>query len=92
MDGMDSMNGMGGMNGPSSFTPLTTDGVDFSNRSQALGFLTEVLDDSYFQIDGKAYARYFWYGMLVLIGLASLVYVLDLATQRARYATWTNLV
>lgn len=68
---MDGMNGMSGGEG-SGFMPLTTAGVDFHNETQAFNFLQEVLDDSYFQIESNAFARYFWYAMVCTIGVATI--------------------
>ena len=52
--------------------PLNDSGVDFSNETQAFNFLGEILNDSYFQAVGNQYARYFWYGILEVIGLATI--------------------
>jgi ferric-chelate reductase len=62
---------MAGMGGDGS-APLNASGVDFSNQTQAMDFLGAMLDDSVFQVDGNAYARNFWYGMVVFIGLAGI--------------------
>lgn len=58
--------------GPSSLTPLNDTGVDFSNYTQAYNFLQEILDDSILQVIANSYARSFWYGIVVVIGLATL--------------------
>ncbi|KAF7188478.1 Ferric/cupric reductase transmembrane component 7 [Pseudocercospora fuligena] len=72
MDDMD----MGGMDmagsSSSSMTPLSADGVDFSNETQAMDFLGDLLDDTYLKIDGANYAKYFWYGIVVVVGIATL--------------------
>ena len=62
--------GMGG--GSSSLAPLNASGVDFSNSTQAMDFLGAMLDDTVLQVDGNAFARYFWYGMAVVIGIAAI--------------------
>jgi len=62
---------MGG-GGSSSLTPLNDSGVDFSNFTQAYDFQQEILDDSILQVIANANARYFWYGIVVVIGIASL--------------------
>jgi ferric-chelate reductase len=59
---------MGG--GSSSLMPLNDSGVDFSNFTQAYNFQQEILDDTILQVIANAYARYFWYGIVVVIGLA----------------------
>ncbi|KAJ5489374.1 hypothetical protein N7539_004264 [Penicillium diatomitis] len=48
------------------------EGVDFSNTTDASNFLGDLLDDSVFQIDGNARARYFWYGISALIGVIAI--------------------
>ncbi len=58
---------MGG--GSSSLMPLNDSGVDFSNFTQAYNFQQEILDDSILQVIANTYARYFWYGTVVVIGL-----------------------
>ena len=78
----DSMPGMGGGDGSA---PLNASGVDFSNETQAMDFLGAILDDAVFQIDGNTYARYFWYGMVVFIGLAGISNAMWRATLQMRY-------
>lgn len=56
----------------SSLTPLNDSGVDFSNFTQAYNFQQEILDDTILQVIANSYARYFWYGVVVLIGLATI--------------------
>jgi ferric-chelate reductase len=70
---MDMSMPMGGVSaGGSSTVALNDSGVDFSNETQAFNFLGEILDDSQFQIDGNRYARYFWYGTVVVIAIAGI--------------------
>jgi len=61
---------MGG--GGTSFMPLNDSGIDFSNETQALAFLGDILSDSYLQVVGNQYARFFWYGVVTVIGLATI--------------------
>ena len=75
------------MGGSASSAPLNASGVDFSNETQAMDFLGEILDDTVFQIDGNRHARYFWYAIVVVIGIASICNVLQTAKLRARYAS-----
>ncbi len=58
--------------GSSSLTPLNDSGVDFSNFTQAYNFQQEILDDTILQVIANSYARYFWYGTVALIGIATL--------------------
>ena len=76
------MTGMGG-DGSSSAT-LNATGVDFSNATQAMDFLGAMLDDTVFQVDGNAFARYFWYGMVVVIGIAAIHNAIWRATLKLR--------
>ncbi|KAF1357137.1 ferric reductase-like protein like transmembrane component [Delphinella strobiligena] len=78
------MGSMSSMGGDSSMTPLSPDGVDFSNSTQANDFLGDLLDDSMLQISGNTYARYFWYGVVVVIGIAGIVNVFSIATLKYR--------
>ena len=65
--------------------PLNDTGVDFSNMTQAEDFLSEILDDTEFQVIGNAYARYFWYGIVVLIGICAIFNMIQKTTLRMRY-------
>jgi ferric-chelate reductase len=56
----------------SSLMPLNDSGVDFSNFTQAYDFQQEILDDSILQVIANAHARYFWYGIIVVIGIGCL--------------------
>lgn len=79
--------GMGtgmGTGGDGFSVPLNASGVDFSNETQALNFLGEMLDDTVFQVDGNAFARYFWYGMVVFIGIAGICNVTWRVTLKLR--------
>ncbi len=51
---------------------LNATGVDFSDPDQASDFLEKMLDDTEFQVVGNAYARAFWYGVVVLIAIAAI--------------------
>ena len=57
--------------GSSSLIPLNDTGVDFSNFTQAYNFQQEILNDSILQVIANSYARYFWYGIVVVIGIAT---------------------
>jgi ferric-chelate reductase len=67
---MDGGMGMGG--GDSSTGPLSPAGVDFNNETQALDFLSAILDDTYLQLDGNNAARNFWYGIVVVMVIAGI--------------------
>ncbi|KAK5113935.1 hypothetical protein LTR62_003058 [Meristemomyces frigidus] len=65
--------GSGSMNGgmDSGSGPLNATGVDFSDPDQASDFLAALLDDEELKVIGNAYARYFWYGVAVVVAIAA---------------------
>lgn len=87
---MDSGMDMGG-DSPSS-SPLNATGVDFSNETQAFDFLQEILDDSTLGVIGNQYARYFWYGVVVVIGIASLCNIAQRSVLRMRWVFATHKI
>jgi ferric-chelate reductase len=64
--------------------PLSAAGVDFSNSTQAANFLAELLDDTELQVEGNTYAKYFWYGVVVVVGLVAVYNVARWLDLRAR--------
>lgn len=64
---------------------LSSDGVDFSNVTDASNFLEGLLDDSVYQLDGNARARYFWYGIAALIGVTAILNLRWRLDLRSRY-------
>lgn len=76
-----SMTGMGG----DGLAPLNASGVDFSNETQAMDFLGAMLDDSVLQIYGNAYARDFWYGVVVFLGVAGISNAIWRVTLKMRH-------
>jgi len=78
------MSGMG-MGGGSSSAPLNDSGVDFSNETQAFNFLQEILNDSVLQVTGNDFARYFWYGVVVVIGIAAIFNAVQKITLKTRF-------
>lgn len=82
------MSGMGSMGGDSSstvLTPVYASDFDLNNMTQAMDFLSQMLDDTILQVDGNNYAQYFWYGIVTLIGLASILNLLWRGTLVLRY-------
>lgn len=73
---------MDGSEGPMG-TLLPKD-VDFSNITQATMFLADLLNDDQLKVVGNAYARYFWYCIAVLVGLACVFNVIRWATLKRR--------
>jgi ferric-chelate reductase len=74
-------------NGSSSsmtLTPLNDSGVDFSNFTQAYNFQLEILDDTILQIIANQYATDFWYGIVVVIGIATIANMMRKVLLRIR--------
>jgi ferric-chelate reductase len=63
---------MGGGSSSMTLTPLNDSGVDFSNFTQAYNFQQEILDDTILQVIANEYATDFWYGIVVVIGIATI--------------------
>lgn len=72
--------------GDGSSSALNASAVDFSNDTQAMDFLEQLLDDSDLQISGNAFARYFWYGIVVVVAIAAIFNIVQKITLRLRYA------
>ena len=77
---------MAGMGGDGS-APLNASGVDFSNETQAMQFLGEMLDDTVLQVYANAYARDFWYGVVVFLGLAGISNAIWRVTLKMRHVS-----
>jgi hypothetical protein len=71
--------------GQPTLIPLYATGYDLSNETQAMIFLSMVLDDSILQVWGNDYARYFWYGIVTVIGLVAIHNLLWRANLKLRY-------
>ena len=48
-------------------------------------FLDKILDDNHLQVSGNAFARYFWYGIVVVIAVAAIFNMVQKTTLRLRY-------
>ena len=48
-------------------------------------FLDKILDDSELQVSGNAFARYFCYGIVVVIAIAAIFNMVQKITLRMRY-------
>ncbi|KAK3112317.1 ferric-chelate reductase Frp1 [Teratosphaeriaceae sp. CCFEE 6253] len=68
---MDMSTGGDSMGGDST-GPLSASGVDFSDPDQAGEFLQALLNDDELKVIGNAYARYFWYGVVVVVGIGAI--------------------
>ena len=63
---------------------LNATGVDFSNNTQAMDFLGQILDDTDLQISGNKFAEYFWCGIVTAITVGSFINLLEKANLRLR--------
>ena len=53
--------------------PLSTADLRMGNESAQMDFLMALLDDTELQVISNTYATRFWYGVVVVIGLATLL-------------------
>ncbi|TVY90800.1 Ferric/cupric reductase transmembrane component [Lachnellula willkommii] len=53
-------------------TALSTVGLDMTNETVKMDFLTQLLDDTVLQVTSNHYATIFWYGIVVVIVLAAI--------------------
>lgn len=79
------------MPGGDSSSALNPSGVDFSNDTQAMEFLGQILDDGDLQISGNAFAENFWCGIVVVIAIAAIFNFIQTVTLRLRYAYFHDL-
>lgn len=73
-------------NTDSSSGALSTDGLDMTNITVQSDFLAQLLDDLELQVTSNHYATIFWYGIVVVIGLATLSNLILILGSRSRYA------
>lgn len=83
---------MSGMGAGAGGGGLNASGVDFSNQTQAMSFLAAMLDDSVLQVEGNMYARNFWYGIVVIIGVAGISNAVWRTTLNMRHGFCNSLV
>ena len=77
--------------------PLTSAGFNMSNATDAANFLDAILDDSDFMPLNKDIVKAFWYGMVVIIGIAGFYNAYTLIVTMARsvdelYSGWKTLL
>ncbi|MCJ1300146.1 hypothetical protein MMC08_002940 [Hypocenomyce scalaris] len=66
------------------FAALSDAGMNMTNSTVAMGFLTELLDDSDFQPVDIAMSCAFWYGIVLVIGIAAMINLACMATSKSR--------
>ena len=64
--------------------PLSAVGIDLTNITEASKYLEDLLDDSRLQFDGIKYSKFFWYGIVAVIGVAAAINVYQRAISLAR--------
>lgn len=72
-------------------TPLYATGYDLQNETQAMAFLSMMLDDSILQVWGNDYARYFWYGIVTVVGLVAIHNLLWRVNLKLRYSSPSSM-
>ena len=76
--------GMDSMAGGQSQPGLTPAGLDLSNDTDAMTFISEILDDSELQPIDVSITRAFWYGIVVVIVVAAIVNIFHVVRIRSR--------
>jgi len=64
---------------------LTDAGMNMTNSTVAYNFLQDILDYSGFQPMDEAISRAFWYGIIIVIGIAAIANLIQWATLKARF-------
>jgi ferric-chelate reductase len=60
-------------------------GMDMSNATDPrMDLLMQLLDDTELQVISNSYAKRFWYGVVVIIGLAALLHIIIRLRSRSR--------
>ncbi len=84
---------MTGGGSSTSLTPLYSTGYDLTKESQAMDFLSLMLDDSVLAVWGNDHAQMFWYGIVTVISLFAVHNLMWRITLKLRYLTpfpWTR--
>lgn len=63
---------------------LSAAGLDLTNQSTALDYLSSILDDSELQVEDNEFSKAFWYGIVAVIGVTALVNVVQRLTLMLR--------
>ena len=56
---------------PTGLTMVDPSQYDLHNETQAAEFLELMLDDSVLKQDAQKFSKYFWYGIVVVIGIVA---------------------
>jgi ferric-chelate reductase len=80
------MDASGMMNDSMAMPPDLTDaGMNMTNYTVAYNFLQDILDYTAFQPMDEAISRAFWYGIVIVIGIAALANLIQWGTLKARF-------
>jgi len=63
---------------------LTDAGMNMTNYTVAYNFLQDILDYTGFQPLDEAISRAFWYGIVIVIGIAAIANLVQRVTLKAR--------
>ena len=64
---------------------LTDAGMNMTNYTVAYNFLQDILDYTAFQPIDEAISRAFWYGIVIVIGVAAIANLIQWGTLKARF-------
>jgi hypothetical protein len=74
------------MNSSEAMPPDLTDaGMNMTNLTVAYNFLQDILDYTGFQPEDQTIDEAFWYGIVIVIGIAAIFNLIQWATLRLRY-------
>ena len=73
------------MNDSMPMPDLTDAGMNMTNYMVAYNFLQDILDSTAFQPMDEAISRAFWYGIVIVIGIAAIANLIQWGTLKARF-------
>ena len=73
------------MNDSMPMPDLTDAGLNMTNYTVAYNFLQDILDYTAFQPIDEAISRAFWYGIIIVIGIAAIANLIQWGTLKARF-------
>jgi hypothetical protein len=79
------MDSSGMMNDSMPMPDLTDAGLNMTNYTVAYNFLQDILDYTAFQPIDEAISRAFWYGIIIVIGIAAIANLIQWGTLKARF-------
>lgn len=73
-------------------SPLSAADLDLTNETVAFGYLAAILDDSELQVKDNGFSKAFWYGIVAVIGIATLFNVIQRVTLMSRSILFRTLL